>query len=222
MKPLAIAFDVHGTLAHWPPTRVQPIEVQRLLANVGIDISYQAFEAARQAVFMIVGAKRPIVSWADFLALQFDHMGVRVPIDVLPAVAQLYESRDAMRLFPDALDAVRAAKARGLITLAFTSLPAFMLGAAGDALLPTLDHYFDSGLIGHPKGSNAFYREIARRLDLRSDRILAVGDDPLCDCTLPQECDWQTVWLDRAGTTKSPDADLPRIRSLSELATYCH
>lgn len=220
MKPLAIAFDVHGTLAHWPGKHVHSIDVQRLLARVGIDISYQAFDAARQAVFMLDGTKRQIRGWMDFLALLFDRMDVRVSVDVLPAVAQLYEKGGEMTLLPDALDAVRAAKNSGLKTVAFTSLPAFMLGAAGDELLSLLDHYCDNGLIGHAKGARAYYCEIARRLDMRPDRILAVGDEPLCDCILPRECGWQAVWLDRSGTAKSPDATIPRIRSLSELNAY--
>jgi len=229
MKPLAIAFDVHGTLAHWPAPRVRPIEVQRLLANVGIDISYQAFEAARQSVFMIEGVKRPIQSWTDFLSLQFDRMGVRVPLDVLPTVAHLYEQRDAMELYPDALDALRAAKASGFVTLAFTSLPAFMLGQAGAEIMPLLDHYFDNGLIGYAKGSQGFYREIARRMDMRADRILAVGDDQLCDCIVPHECGWQAVWLDRRTLPAEEERTLAadaartgfkRIRTLSELPAH--
>lgn len=217
MKPLAIAFDVHGTLAHWPSGHVRSIDVQRMLSNVGIDISYQAFDAARQAVFMLEGVKRRIQSWTDFLALLFDRMEVRVPVDVLPSVAHLFEKKAVMALFPDALEAVRAAKARGLVTLAFTSLPAFMLQPACDDLLSQLDHYFDNGLIGHAKGSRAFYCEIARRLDMRPDRILAVGDEPLCDCVLPMECGWQAVWLDRKEAGESAPDGIRRIRSLHEL-----
>src|SRR5262245_24639494 len=103
MKPLAIAFDVHGTLAHWPGPHIQSIEVQRVLERVGIDISYQAFDAARQSVFMLDGTKRQIRSWSDFLALLFDRMGVRVPLNVLPAVTHLYEKGGEMTLLPDAL-----------------------------------------------------------------------------------------------------------------------
>ena len=217
MKPLAVAFDVHGTLAHWPGKHVQSIEVQRLLERVGIDISYQAFEAARQAVFMLDGTRRQIRSWSDFLALQFDRMGVRVPTDVLPAVAQLFEKSGDMALFPDALDAIREARGQSLKTIAFTSLPLFMLGSAGESLFPLLDFYCDNGLIGYPKGARAYYCEIARRLDMRPDRILAVGDEPLCDCILPQECGWRAVWLDRKGTGEPAPNGIRRIKSLHEL-----
>lgn len=214
MSLRVLAFDVHGTLAHWPRGRVQAIDVQRLLARVGIDISYQAYEAARQSVFFIDGAKRPLENWMDYLALLFDRLEVRVPLDVLPAVAHLYEERDDMHLFPDALPALDAARAAGLATCAFTSLPAFMLGRAADAILPRLDHYLDSGLIGFSKGDRRFYAEIARRLGVRPEQILSVGDERLGDCDLPAEQGWHGVWLDRAG--KSPSAS-NRIQSLSEL-----
>jgi len=209
-----LAFDVHGTLAHWPRGRVQPIDVQRLLARVGIDISYQAYEAARQSVFFIDGAKRRLENWMDCLALLFDRLEVRVPLDVLPAVAHLYEQRDDMDLFPDALPALDAARAAGLVACAFTSLPAFMLGRAADEILPRLDHYFDSGLIGFSKGDRRFYTEIARRLGVRPHEILSVGDEYLGDCELPADQGWHGVWLDRAGK----DPSVPNsIRSLSEL-----
>lgn len=209
-----LAFDVHGTLAHWPRGRVQAIDVQRLLARVGIDISYQAYEAARQSVFFIDGAKRRLENWMDYLALLFDRLEVRVPLDVLPAVAHLYEQRDDMDLFPDALPALDAARAAGLVTCAFTSLPPFMLGKAADAILPRLDHYFDSGLIGFSKGDRRFYAEIARRLGVKPGEILSVGDERLGDCDLPAEQGWHGAWLDRAGNGKSAPS---RIETLGEL-----
>ncbi len=55
-----VAFDVHDTLAHWPAGRVRAVEVQDLLADFGVPISYQAFEAARQGVFLLDAPRRPM------------------------------------------------------------------------------------------------------------------------------------------------------------------
>ena len=96
MKSKAVAFDVYDTLARWPDSRVQPIEVQRLLARFGVNISYQAFEAARQAVFFFTCPKREIQGWTDFLALVFDYMGAAVSLDLLASLTAMYEARNNM------------------------------------------------------------------------------------------------------------------------------
>lgn len=218
MKTQTLAFDVYDTLACWPDSRVKPIEVQRLLSRFGVEISYQAFEAARQSVLFFDCAKRWIGGWTDFLALVFHAMGARVSIDLLTGITAMYESRNNMTFFSDALPAVDAARAAGLRTCAFTTLPAFMLGQQGHELLSRLDHYFDASLTGYPKGHRRFYESIAQRLGVMPEEILAVGDDPICDCELPMDAGWQAILLHRNDATRTDAASSFRtIRSLSEL-----
>jgi FMN phosphatase YigB (HAD superfamily) len=207
----AIAFDVYDTLAHWPQARVQPIEVQRLLGRFGVDISYQAFEGARQAAFYFDCPKREITGWTDFLALVFHRMGLSISLDLIAGVAAMYESRNDMELFPDAVPAMESARAAGLITCAFTTLPKFMLGRRGHEILSRLDHYFDASALGLPKGDRRFYERITQRLGIAPAEILAVGDDPICDVELPKEAGWRAVLL-----TREPK---PSIRTLKTIAT---
>jgi FMN phosphatase YigB (HAD superfamily) len=132
-----VAFDVHNTLLRWPASRVHPYEVQRFLADYGIDISYQAFEAASAAVFAFDMPKREITCWTDFLALLFGRMNLLVPLDLVVSLANLHETRDAMEPLHDTVAGIQAVKALGLVTCTFTTLPAFMLGRpAADLLLP--------------------------------------------------------------------------------------
>lgn len=212
----AVAFDVYDTLTRWPLGRVQPIEVQRLLGQFGIEISYQSFEAARQTVFFFDTPKREIVGWTDFLALVFARMDVSVPLDLLTSVAAECESRNDMDILPDAVPALEAARSAGLITCAFTTLPRFMIGRRRHEILSRLDHYFDAAATGFAKGHPAFYRRITELLGVAPNEILAVGDDPICDVELPREAGWQTVLLDRTiGTSRAQKSS---IGSLQELA----
>ncbi len=213
-----VAFDVYDTLARWPEDQVRPIEVQRLLERFGLEISYQAYEAARQGVLFLDAAKRPIEGWIDFLALTFARMGVRVSVDLIAGVAAMYESRSRMDVYPDALPALEAAKHAGQITCAFTTLPRFMFARGGGELLKLLDHYFDTATTGHAKGHPAFYRRITELLGVRPEEILCVGDDPICDVELPTEAGWQAVWLDRRGSTPR-DGHGHQINSLSDLGS---
>lgn len=219
----AVAFDVYDTLAHWEEGRVQPIEIQRLLGRFGVDISYQAFEAARQATFFFDGPKRVITCWTDFLALTFARMGVSVQLDLLTSVADLCETRNRMEFFPDALPALEQARAAGHVVCAFTTLPRFMLGDAGRALDNRLDHYFDAAATGFAKGHPGFYRRITELLGVAPGEVLCVGDDPVCDIELPMAAGWRAVWLNRSGKTDLPPTTrVSTIHGLGELPRFIH
>src|SRR5690606_29799400 len=111
----------------------------------GIPASYQAIEAARQCVLQLDAPRREITGYVDFLALQFDRMGLRVNLDLIESIAAMYEKRCAMVLFDDTTAVLDDLRARRIKVVTFTTLPKFMLGrAAADALLPRLDAYFDS------------------------------------------------------------------------------
>ncbi len=214
----AVAFDVHGTLVCWPDGRVLGVEIQEMLDRYGVSISPAAWEAARQAVFVLDAPKREIHGYVDFLALQFARMQVSVSLDLINSIAARHEARDRMELFPETLAAVEAAGARGLTTCAFTTLPKFMLSPVAGMLLPLLDHYFDCSAIGVAKGDRRFYERITDRLSVEPAAILCVGDDPIGDCLIPARVGWKAVLLDRSGQHADRDiGQIATIRSLSEL-----
>ncbi|HPF37124.1 MAG TPA: hypothetical protein P5081_00355 [Phycisphaerae bacterium] len=215
MKTEVIAFDVHNTLARFAPERVSSIEVQDLLGRFGVETSYQSLEAARQFVFFFDTPKREIHGYVDFLALQFDHMGLRVNLDVIESIAAMYDRRDSMILFDDALTAIERAKAKGLRVVAFTTLPRFMLGAAGDALAPLLDGYFEASATGFAKGDPRYYRSITNRLHVQPGAIRCIGDDPVGDCMLPQRAGWRPTLLVRGEDLCGALADYPCASSLT-------
>lgn len=220
MSVKVVAFDVYDTLARWPVGRVQPIEVQRLLGRFGIEISYQSFEAARQAVFFFDSPKREIVGWTDYLALVFARMGFSVPLDLLTCVAAEYESRNNMEILPDAVPALEAAKSAGLTTCAFTTLPRFMIGLRKHEVLLRLDHYFDATATGFAKGHPAFYRRITELLGVAPNEILAVGDDSICDVELPRELGWEALLLNRSTVDTTGRSMSTHIKSLRDLSAY--
>ncbi|MCA9254080.1 MAG: HAD family hydrolase [Phycisphaerales bacterium] len=216
MKTEVIAFDVHNTLARFAPERVSSIEVQDLLARFGVETSYQSLEAARQYVFFFDTPKREIHGYVDFLALQFDHMGLRVNLDVIESIAAMYDRRDSMVLFDDALTAIEMAKAKDLRVVAFTTLPKFMLGRAADELLPKLDAYFDASATGYAKGDPRFYASITQSLAVPPHAIRCIGDNLTGDCLLPQRAGWQPTWLNRRDA--QPSNTFPTVHSLTDFA----
>jgi len=218
MAVKVVAFDVYDTLARWPDDHVAPIEVQRLLARFGVEISYQAYEAARHYVLFFDSVARRIEGWTDFLALVFGRMNTPISVDLLTSLTAVYERRARMTPFDDALPAIEAAGKAGLRTCAFTTLPEFMFRHGGSRILSALDHYFDGAAIGLPKGHPRFYRRITETLGVAPPDILCVGDDPICDIELPADAGWRTVHLVRSG--RPPGSGERTIASLSDVTRY--
>lgn len=215
MPTQVIAFDVYNTLVRRATNAVRPIEVQEVLERFGVETSYQSLEAARQFVFFFDTPKREIHGYVDFLALQFAHMGLRVNLDVIESIAAMYDKRDSMLLFDGALPAIEAAKAKGMRVVAFTTLPKFMLGRAGDALMPALDDWFDASSTGFAKGDPRYYRSITNKLHVQPEAIRCIGDDPICDCLLPRRAGWRPTLLVRDNDLKNAIADYPCANSLT-------
>ena len=214
----AVAFDVHNALMRWPADRLLPGETQRWLAEWGIEISYQAYEAARYSVLVLDAPKRKIEGWTDFLALLFARMGVPLSVDLLTCLTAMHEARDHMECYPDTLPALRAAKSAGLTTCTFTTLPPFMLGRRATEVRHLLDHYFDCSTVGLAKGDRRFYRRITEQLGVQPSEVMCVGDDPVGDCLIPGELGWQPVLLDRhARHAETRAGQIATIRTLAEL-----
>lgn len=220
MDTQLIAFDVFQTLAGPTDDRVRALEVQDILERFGVQTSYQALEAARQFVFFFDMPKREIHGYVDFLALQFDRMNLRVNLDVIESIAAIYEKRNAMQLFDDALVSIDAVKSKGMRAITFTTLPHFMLGRATAAeLLPRLDGYFDASATGYAKGDPRFYKAITDALDVSPEAVQCIGDDPVGDCLLPQREGWRPTRLVRSGALEESSSVFPVVRSLTEFVS---
>ncbi len=220
METRVIAFDVFQTLAEPTDDRVRALEVQDILERFGVQTSYQALEAARQFVFFFDAPTREIHGYVDFLALQFDRMKLRVNLDVIESIAAIYQERDAMQLYDDALSSISAVKSKGMRAVAFTTLPQFMLGRATAAeLLPRLDGYFDASATGYAKGDPRFYKAITDALDVPPAAIQCIGDDPVGDCLLPARVGWRPTRLVRSPSADDSSSSFPVARSLTEFVS---
>lgn len=214
-----VAFDVHATLLRWPAGRVQSVEVQQLLSDYGVPISCQAFEAARAGVFAFDTPTREIEGWTDFLALLFARAGVAVSVDLLVCLTRMFETRDGMEPFPETLDVLRRVRAAGRRIATFTTLPRFMLGPRGRAILEYVDDYCNCATVGVLKGHPQFYERLTARWGVAPSRVLCVGDDPVGDVLLPSRAGWRAVLLDRRGRQgDTPVGQIATIRSMEEFA----
>jgi putative hydrolase of the HAD superfamily len=212
-----LALDVHGTLAGEPaepPPDCSPMAVQALLEEHHVSVSYQAWDAAYRMAFFVDFPRRGAACWGEFLASAFARLGVSLPAGARDAVMALFEQQPPMHAAPDGLRALRAARARGLRTAAFTTIPRFRAAALLAEVEGLLELYFDGFEAGDAKGSRRYYLRLAERMGLSADEILCVGDEPFGDVEMPRRVGMQAWLLDRSGQASGLDI----VNSLDEVA----
>jgi FMN phosphatase YigB (HAD superfamily) len=202
MKIQALALDVHGTLAAAPPAPgpdFSPVGVQTLLEAHGISISYQAWDAAYRMAFFIDYPRHGAADWGEFLGYAFERLGEPLPVAAREAVIARFASEPSAAAEPDGVRLLRVAKARGLRTAAFTTIPRFRMAALLGELDGLLDRYFDGFAAGDAKGSRRYYLRLAEQLGVPPEAVLCAGDEPFADVAMPRRVGMQAVLLDRSG-----------------------
>jgi FMN phosphatase YigB (HAD superfamily) len=196
-----LALDVHGTLAGEPADPgpdCSPIAVQTLIEEYGVSVSYQAWDAAYRMAFFVDFPGRGAGNWSEFLASAFARLGEPLPAPARDAVVALFAQQPSMPAAPDGLRLLRAARARGLRTSAFTTIPRFRAEALLAEVDGLLELYFDGFEAGDAKGSCRYYLRLADRMGLRPEEILCVGDEPFGDVEMPRRVGMQALLLDRS------------------------
>lgn len=203
MSLRALALDVHGTLALAPPGTAaddrSPPAIQALLEAHDVSISYQAWEAAWAMAFFIDYPRRGANDWPQFLAYAFDRLEEPLPAAARDAVIARFTEQPPPSLAPDGARALEAAKARGLRTAAFTTIPRFRVASLLAELGERLDLYFDGFEARDAKGSRRYYLRLAERLGVEPTEVLCVGDEPFGDVEMPRRVGMQALLLDRTG-----------------------
>lgn len=215
----AICFDAHGTLLR-PQRAAGPdrtsVAIQGLLESFGVSISYQAWEAAYGMAWYIDYPRRGAASWDEFLGYAFDRLGEPLTVEAQGEIVARFAAQPEWEPFPDGIEALQAAKERGLATAVFTTIPRFRVKRFLAVVDSVLDLYFDGQAAGDSKGSRRYYERLLDRLGVEPDEALAVGDGMFTDVEMPRRVGMRAVLLDRAG--RSPTASVPVIQSLPELA----
>jgi HAD superfamily hydrolase (TIGR01549 family) len=118
--------------------------------------------------------------------------------------------------FPDVIEALRAAKARGLIQ--------GVVSDWGTDLLPILhaheitrlmDFVVASAVVGSSKPHREIFHYALSRADVRADETVYVGDSYLADVLGSRAAGLHPILIDRDAT--APAIDAPVVRALSEV-----
>lgn len=196
----AVVFDVVHTLVEpWPSVAVAYHEVA---ARHGVELDLamiqprfraawrrqEEFDAAHAPPFA-TSRLREADRWRTIVAEVFTDAAATDRI-----FADLWDHfgrPDAWRPVPAGRELVLAARRRGLPVVLASNFDERLLGlAAAVEPLTLADHVFASSELGWRKPSAEFFRAIERRLGLRPEELLLVGDDPELDVAAALRAGW--------------------------------
>ncbi len=124
---------------------------------------------------------------------------------------------EAWRCFPDVGPGLEALRGRGIPVRVASNFDGRLRAVA--AGLPELAGVVDtlviSSEVGHRKPHPAFYAAACASLDLASDRVLCVGDDPENDVLGAERAGLRGVLLDRDGRRPADLDWLPDLHALA-------
>jgi len=149
---------------------------------------------------------------------------VAVVLDDVPEAAgepferlwQHFAEPSSWRLYRDVPAALSALAVRGFRMGIASNFDRRLHGiVAGHAALNVCERAFVSSEIGFSKPDPRFFNEVQRRLTVRSEQILLVGDDRVNDFLGATNAGWRALLVERNSGAASPG----RLQSLGQLVS---
>jgi HAD superfamily hydrolase (TIGR01509 family) len=202
--------------------------VSDALVRHGVQVTPEALASADPRARRDLDDRRTVGTTTDasrgwlFFDLILEHAGVARSDATAAALTQLHAYHSTSNLWeyvpPDVPPALDALRARGL-RLVVVSNANGTLRAHMDRIGMTarFDHVLDSADEGVEKPDPRFFRIALERSGARPETTIHVGDLYYVDVVGARSAGLRGVLLDEADLR--PDADCPRVRSLSDLVT---
>jgi putative hydrolase of the HAD superfamily len=211
----AVVFDAVGTLLFADPpvtdvyhlagwqhgSRLERDEVGRRMRA-----AFAASEAGDGLVRQPTSEAQERRRWQQIVAAVFDD--VQDPTGPLfRDLWQHFAQPQHWQLFPDVPLVLSELAARGYrLAIASNFDQRLRTIQAGLPVLAPVEHCFISSQLGFPKPDARFFEAARQQLGLPPEEILLVGDDWTNDILGARAAGWQAIYLDRRGTSGSPEA----------------
>ncbi|MCW3978383.1 MAG: HAD family hydrolase, partial [Candidatus Bathyarchaeota archaeon] len=204
-KLKAVVFDLFNTLGRFPEV-ISDNEASSFLVGRGYEVYPQAF---RHAFGFTVFIDYPRHGFEDFEST-FRKMFERLQLDVDEAtVRELSKIYGDVRfeLFPEAVEAVRKAKALDMKTAIATTTPKFWFEEDIAAIADSIDFICTGYEAGSEKSNPRMYRRIMDALDVEPGETVVIGDDIDLDVRNPKGLGMRAIHIDEDQDSKTKIAD---------------
>jgi putative hydrolase of the HAD superfamily len=212
-----IVFDVDGTLVDFETALQAALReaAGAASAHLGTLVTPMQLHQARELL-----AVDPVWSRRKFSEIRDESIrqvlaagGEQGPEATAAIAATYYAARDAnLHPYEDVEDSLRLLAERGFTLIAATNGNAEL---GPHAFMVHIAHHQQAEAIGVSKPNPEFFTRAVLDTGGRAEEALSVGDRIDNDVTPARAAGLHAVFLDRVGA--APDADVPRIASLSEL-----
>ena len=212
-----IVFDVDGTLVDFESALQAALReaAGAASAHLGTLVTPMHLHQARELL-----TADPVWSRRKFTEIRDESIrrvlaagGEQAPEATTAVAATYYEARDAnLHPYDDVEDSLRLLAERGFTLIAATNGNADL---ASHRFMTHVAHHQQAEVIGVSKPNPEFFARAVAVTGGLPEAALSVGDRIDNDVTPARAAGLHAVFLDRAGA--APDADVPRIASLSEL-----
>jgi putative hydrolase of the HAD superfamily len=204
-KLKAVVFDLFNTLGRFPEV-ISDNEASSFLVGRGYEVYPQAF---RHAFGFTVFIDYPRHGFEDFEST-FRKMFERLQMDVdeatLRELSKIYGDV-RFELFPEAVEAVRRAKALGMKTAIATTTPKFWFEEDIAAIADSIDFICTGYEAGCEKSNPRMYRRIMDALDVEPGETVVIGDDIDLDVRNPKGLGMRAIHIDEDQDSKTKIAD---------------
>jgi FMN phosphatase YigB (HAD superfamily) len=195
MRIKAVLFDLHGTLAY-VPSPFSDDNASDFLVSRGYEVYPQGWKAAWHYVGFIDYPKYGYRTWKSFLERVSYRFGIRLDLETLTKLAELYEEA-GWRRYPDVQSAFAKAKEAGLKTAIITTIARFKFKKALKPIWDKIDLVVDGNTFHCEKSNPKIYLKALEILGVEPCQAVMVGDEIQLDILLPKGLGIKAVFLDR-------------------------
>jgi len=215
----AVVFDLYGTLLTgdiYVHVEDKDEGLSRLLRENGYDVYYQEVWAARQLVMFIDYPKGRANTPKTFYSKVLERLEIPADSKLAEALAMKAAKLEKVRLFQDVVPTINALKSRGIKTAILTTIPSWRFKHILDANSIEIDFICTAKEAKAVKPHPKIYQTVLKKLQVKPNEALMVGDDPKTDVIPPKKLGMKAVMLCREGKKTVEEADQV-IASLTEL-----
>jgi 2-haloacid dehalogenase len=232
----AIAFDCYGTLIDFDTDRF--IEAfGAVLRQQGLDVEPKVLwehwmaalrgaqaEAGADPAALVTRADPPFApyreTWADHFRAAFRAAGVEG--DPHAATAFLHECLGEAEAYPEVPATLASLRGRYRLALISNADDDWLYACLHKNGLTAWEVAVSSEAVRAYKPHPAIFQEALRRLDLRPEEVLYVGDSPYADVFGARHVGMPVAWINRSGARlpkrlPSPDATIATLTDLLDV-----
>lgn len=215
----AVLFDLSGTLVSGDVSaevETRDEGLSRVLREAGYDVYYQEMQVARHFVMFIDYSRSRANTPQEYYNRVLERLEIPANSELVEKLVKKAVESEKIKLYPDVISTVNALKTRGIKTAIVTTIPSWRFTSALEKANVKIDFICTAREANAVKPNPKIYLTALKKLGVKPNQALMVGDDLATDVIPPKKLGIKAVWLCRAGKLKQGQADYV-ISSLTEL-----